>query len=609
MTYIPEEYINQIQREVNIVDLIGSYISLSKRGNNYMASCPFHEDNNPSFSVSESKQIYKCFSCQRGGNIFSFLQEIEGISFVESVYKAAEFANISLPESIQHQSSANQYQYLYDIHQKVTEFYTYYLNQTNNGQPALDYLFNRRIDSDIIDKFTIGYAPEKSEMLVTLLKNEGYNDNQLLESGVFYLNSNQQLVDRFRGRLIIPLKDERGRVIALSGRLIDSSIDNQAKYINSPETPLFVKNKFLFNMNHARSAARRDNQLIICEGYMDVIALDQHGYSNAVATMGTALTHSHIALIKRMSHNCILVFDGDQAGQDATNKAMTALQSESSLQTTAVIIPGKQDPDELLSKQGTGAFNQLLANSLPYYDFKKQYLKTKYQLTSDTQKAQYIEELIQSIANINSPIERQLRIQEIVSEFQVDESIVQELVSRSNTNKVKYNQDKSQSNSSQMETLLNPDSGSYSDLITSRKAFESEKQILFSLIYYEDAWKYIEKMNHFPVMYHEISNRALLKLDEHYYQGHIFPLTTVINEIDDPMLKQFIQNIMWEDELFDYSYELINDCFLVLEDTFTLLKIDELKQQLQQHTKDRNTEEINHTMQQIFQLTKQLKNK
>lgn len=607
MARIPNEIVNQILSEVNIVDLINSYIPLQKRGNNYLCACPFHEDNNPSFSVSETKQIFKCFSCGRAGNIYSFIQEYEHVGFVDAVIKAAEFANIKLPDIVTQSTKVNpKIEILYQIHQKVVEFYHYYLTQTHHGEKALDYLTQRGINAETIERFNIGYAPNNSELIYQILQNEDFTDEQLIQSGIFYQNDRKQMIDRFKNRLIIPLRDEQGRTIALSGRLIEDN-PSLAKYINSPETDIFVKSRFLFNMDLARQAVRQSEELLITEGYMDVISLSQAGFLNSVATMGTAFTSDHLRQIKRITRHVKLVFDGDRAGQDAMSRAMDRLIDESSLSTEAVIIPEGRDPDDWIKRSGKAGFQTLLDKSKSYYDFKKAYLAYSYNLSLDNEKAQYIEQLIKTVALIPSSIEQQLRVQEIVAEFQLNEAIVQEQLTRA----TRYHEKeiKQQSHSSKITKTDIPAESFVTSKITveSKKAYQAERTILFNLIYHEAAWKYIQQLDEIPIMYHDLSNRAFLALDRYYYEGNHFPMTQIVHQIDDGELNQWLQDIMWSDEVFDFNEQEMADCFEILKKEFIGQKIAELRTKLKQAKQENNQTTSQEIFQQIFLLMKEYK--
>lgn len=613
MSYIPEEVINEVKSNVDIVELIGQYVQLNKRGTNYMASCPFHEDKNPSFSVSQPKQIYKCFSCGRGGNIFGFLQEIEGISFTESVSKAAEFANITVDDKyIQSQPSTKQeYSYLFDIHEKVNDFYHYYLMNTNNGEEAYNYLIERELTKEVLEVFQIGLAPNNSQLLVQYLEKSEFTSEQLLESGIFYMTDSGELIDRFRNRIIIPLRNSRGDVVAFSGRVYLENSEKSAKYLNSPETSIFKKGKLLYNLDNARLPIRNQNKVLIAEGYMDVISLYQAGYENVVASMGTSLSEDHFNQLSKMTSTLIFTFDGDDAGQKATSRAFQTAQNIANIEVKAIHIPNKMDPDEWIKKHGKESFQQLINQSISQFEFNREFFKKDYNLSNEYELAQYIEKVIELISQIKSPIEQQLRIQDLVKEYNLSESIVVEQVNRGRDIQPSYNEPVDHYND------YLPPEPSYHDVpisiedsalqIKSKRAYNSEKQILFHLIYFEEAWDYMEELDNPPVFFHDFASKAYFELDRYYYEGNRLPLTGIIDRINDTQVSHFLTSLMWEQELFGFTSQILDDCFTVLQHEFIQQEINELRKKVVQYQKQQNYSEMNQTLTRIMSLTRQIK--
>lgn len=613
MSYIPEEVINEVKDEVNIVELIGQYVQLTKRGTNYMASCPFHEDKNPSFSVSEPKQIFKCFSCGRGGNAFSFLQEMEGISFTEAVGKAAEFANVTIDEQfLQSKPSQKQeYGYLYDIHEKVRDFYHYYLMSTNNGEEAYNYLLERDITKETLELFQIGLAPKNSMALLQYLQKEEYTNEQLIESGIFYMTESGDLVDRFHERIIIPLLNSRGEVVGFSGRVYKSDSDSHAKYLNSPETNIFKKGKLLYNLDKARLPIRQSNSVLVAEGYMDVISLHQAGYENVVASMGTSLSQDHLNQLSKMASTIIFAFDGDEAGQKATSRAFQIAQNIQNSEIKAIKIPNKLDPDEWIKQNGQESFQQLINQSISQFEFNRKFFKNDYNLNDEYELAQYIEKVIELISSIKSPIEQQLRIQDLVKEYNLSEAIVLEQVNRQRDNRSKsyteadnYNID--MANDVPYETIIHPVETPALQ-IKSKRAYNSEKQIIFLLIYFDEAWAYMEELGTPPIFFHDFASKAFFALDRYYYEGNRLPLTGIIDRIDDTQVSHFLTSLMWEQEIFEFSKKILDDCFNVLKQEFIIQEINELRDKLTLFQQQQNHSEINQTLTRIMNLTRQIK--
>lgn len=604
MTYIPQEMIDKIRSQTNIVDLIGQYVDLQKRGSNYLASCPFHEDRNPSFSVSQDKQIFKCFSCGRGGNVFTFIQEMDGVSFPEAVQKVADFAHIPLQIDLSKQDKSQRAnQALYDIHQLVAEFYHYYLVNTKNAQQGLEYLQDRQLSLQTIEQFQLGMAPIHSELIVKLIQEKGFSQDQAIQSGIFYLDSQGQLIDRFRGRLIFPLRNIQGRVIAFSGRAFMEGQQDQAKYLNSPETEIFNKSHLIYNLDQARSASRKIGYHLVCEGYMDVISLSQAGFENVVATMGTSLTPNHIDQLKKIASELIFVFDGDQAGQKATARAFDMVQKMDHIQAKTIIIPNQLDPDEWVKKYGKESFQKLINQAISFYEFQREYIKKDYQLNDDQGLAQYIEHLIRLISQIQSPVERSLRITDLSRTYQLEESMIQEQVNRQRLNQSKP-VERSESKDQSPVEIVRPSP----DDFFSKEALQSEKTILFNLIFYPEAWQYIENLDQPLVLFHPLAQELLLIIQEYYYdEGNPLPLTQVSDRITDARMNDLLTSILWESEKLAFNNKVMEDCLIMIQRAFIKQEVQELSEQLN-HLKLTNQKmKEEQTMLKIMQLLRKIK--
>lgn len=629
MAYIPQEVINEIRTSIDIVDVVGQYIQLSKRGNNYMASCPFHEDRNPSFSVSQSKQIYKCFSCGRGGNVFGFLQEIEGITFPEAVKKASEYTSIEIDQSYfssgGNDERVDKQKYLYNIHEEAMSFYHYYLMSTTNGDEALAYLHSRDLSNEILERYQVGFVPEQSQLLSSYLEKEGFTINQMVESGIFYLNDNQELIDRFRGRIVFPLRNTQGKVVGFSGRVFNDKIGNQnAKYLNSPDTSIFDKSQLLFNFDQARLSIRQLNQVLVCEGYMDAMALDQAGYKHIVATMGTSLTRQHLVQLSKVAKEIVFVFDGDQAGQKATARAFELSQEFQRNYFKTIYIPNNWDPDEWIKNKGASSFQQLINQAESRFEFNRHYLKNKYDLNDDQGLAEYIDAIIQLIAQIDSPIEQQLRIQDLVAEYNLSNELIEEQVARIRHSIQEQTFDTDYLADSYQEDEMIPDSDwsivNYAQenesiietpqalTIKSKRAFQSEKQLLFQLIYHEAAWEFIEKLDKPLLLFHEHAQKAYFALQTYYYDdGNPFPLTGIVDQISDVQVNHFMTSVIWEYEVSEYHDEIMLDCIKAIDEEFIQLEIDELRNKMTESQKNQDYQELNELITKIMRLTRKIK--
>lgn len=621
MSRIPNEVIDEIRSKVNIVDVIGQYVELTKRGQSYQASCPFHEDLNPSFSIHPGKQIFKCFSCDRGGNVFGFIQEIENVSFVEAVKKVADIAHVAIDES--YTRPANQPQVsplqekIYKIHEKAREFYHYYLMSTQNGQEAYQYLINRQLTKETLALFSLGLAPENSELLLAYL-GEDFQTEELIASGIFYMHEkSQQLIDRFNGRIIFPLRDRSGRTVAFSARQFVSTDNRQGKYVNSPETEIFRKSNLLYNIDLARSPIQKTRQVLVCEGFMDVIALSQAGFPYSVATMGTSMTQEQLSFLSKLAHEIIFVFDGDEAGQKATARAMEMVQEFKNIQGKSVVIPQGKDPDEWLQQKGTDGFQHLINTAQTAFVFQRNYLRKKYNFQSKQEVAAYIEAVVNLIAKINSTIEQQLYISELAQEFNLQEAVIQEQLARMQGGFNRQVQ-KSRSSSSNRqgpsvfsENQQPPSTTGENRLqileVRSQKAFNSEKLFLAQLIYYPAAWSFIDQQTELPILYHPFAQEALVELVSYYYAGNQLPLRGITDKIQDTQLKYFLDQIMWEFVDLGFSEQIMLDCLKVVNDAFIELEIKELTHKCQTLIAHREQEEADRLIHKILSLQRQLK--
>ena len=380
---------DKIRKQVDIVKVISCYIPLVKKGKNYMAVCPFHNDSNPSLTVSYEKQIYKCFSCGASGNVFTFVQEYEGISFMDAVKKVCELEHIPLPEFKERkiERKDEQKERLYKIMDDLTSFYMYQLEINNDAQ---DYVKQRKLNKDAIKHFKIGYAPLDNHLSIRYLKSKGHSNEDILLSGVAHNDLTRELVDNYSHRLIFPILDSDGRVVAFSGRRINDN--DEQKYINTKETRIFQKGYVLYNYYNAFQHVFKEKALYIVEGFMDAIALYKCGIKAVVATMGTALTSDHISLIKRFKGDIYLMFDADNAGRIATFKALQATKNNG-MSIKVVKKLGNKDIDELLNEKGSefvlnaikiveSPIEFMLTNTFDHYNFNNYEDRRNYALNS-----------------------------------------------------------------------------------------------------------------------------------------------------------------------------------------------------------------------------------
>ena len=412
--------INEIKNKVDIVEVISSYVPLSMRGKNYFGVCPFHDDHSPSMSVSKEKQIYTCFSCGATGNVFHFIQNFEHISFLEAVKKCADMCGVTLDIKPNDDYLANnKNKNLYEMYELSQKFYQNNL-KTKEGASARDYLTKRDITDDAIKTFDIGLSLDDYNMLVKLLEKKGFTDKDILKSGLANANDDG-LYDIYRHRIMFPLHDIYGHVIGYNGRAYEGDITN--KYVNSKETDIFKKRDFLYNYHRAKDAARAKKEIIIMEGPMDVIRAYSVGINNVVATLGTAFGSSQSNLIKRLSSNVILCFDGDAAGLKATKLAISELQKVG-INPKIVRSPNDEDPDEFISKEGKDKFQELLDKAYDVMEFKALLIKSETNLSTAEGLANYVNAMISEINAIDDDILRSVTINRLVKESGLDKETI-----------------------------------------------------------------------------------------------------------------------------------------------------------------------------------------
>lgn len=407
---IPEQFIDEVRNSVDIVDVISQYVSLEKKGKDYLGLCPFHQEKTPSFTVSEGKQFFKCFGCGKGGNVFKFLMYQDHLTFPESVKKVAELAHLQMPEG--YGEAAKPLSPLKKMYRQATEFYQHILLTTKVGERALNYARKRELTDDLLKHFKVGYAPDSDNILLTYLKQKDYTDDDLRESGLFVESQDGQLFDRFRDRFMFPLGDESGYTVGFSGRRI-SNDKTIAKYMNSPETKIFNKSKLLFHFAEAKKAARSEKHLILYEGYMDVIAAYKAGIQSGVASMGTSLTTEQVYMLRRITPNILVNYDGDPPGIHAAERATKLFGQVQGFNLGIIVLPENLDPDEYVKNMEKKKYRAEVAGALSSTDFLLERLANQYNLHNDREKLAYITAAVQMIAGLNDPVAADLYLDKL----------------------------------------------------------------------------------------------------------------------------------------------------------------------------------------------------
>lgn len=422
--YYPDELVEEIRAKNDIVDVISGYVRIQKKGSNYMGLCPFHNEKSPSFSVSASKQIYHCFGCGAGGNVFTFLMNYENFTFQEAVKELADRAGVSLPEieySAQAKKEADKKAILLEINKEAAKYFYYQLRQ-EQGKIGYRYLSGRQLSEETIKKFGLGFANKTSNDLTLYLKKKGYTDEQIIQAGLATADERYGTHDKFWNRVIFPIMDINHRAIGFGGRVMG---EGNPKYLNSPETPVFDKSRNLYGLNFARTA--RKNNIILCEGYMDVIALHQAGFNQAVASLGTAFTAGQANLLRRYTENVLLSYDSDGAG---TNAALRAIGILREVGLTAKIIDLKpyKDPDEFIKNLGAEAFQERIDKAENSFLFEVRVLERDYDLKDPEGKTKFHREIAKKLCQFSEEVERDNYTQAIAEKYHMGYENLRKLI-------------------------------------------------------------------------------------------------------------------------------------------------------------------------------------
>lgn len=549
------EQINLIREKSDIVDIISSYIPLTPRGKNYFGVCPFHDDNHPSMSVSKEKQIYKCFSCGASGNVFQFIQDYEHISFNESLQILAKRAGIALNSD--HIKTTRKNEDLYTLYEIAEKFYHNNI-LTSEGKKARDYLESRKINKEIIKEFGIGLSLKDTKLLSKIFVSKKYNEKIILNSGLVKKN-NATFEDLYYNRIMFPLYNLEGNVVGFSGRIYDGTSDS--KYINTRETEIFKKGELLYNYYHARNDARQKGQIIIVEGFMDVIRMYTADIHNVVATMGTAVTKNQALLIKRLAKEVILCFDGDTAGEKATVSCSEELL-KIGVTPKVVRLEENLDPDEYILKYGKEKFKEKIDHAINLMDFKLNYYKKGKNLHSIEDTASYVNMVIEDLSKIEDDVLRELTIKKISKEANIDEEFLKSKVKMpQNIKKIEKKEQKLQKKENKFE--------------------KAQKNLVYYMLQDKNAVKlYIEKH---PFIdnedYRELSNYIVEFYKENEYVHIADILTSLYN---NEKLMNIAKSLLQLDLKDEVSEEEISDYIKVIKEGFITNEIERLQEKIKE---------------------------
>ena len=421
---IYEDFINRLRSESDIVSIILEYVSLKRKGKKYWGCCPFHNEKTPSFSVTPEKGLFYCFGCQTGGDIFSFLMQIENIAFKTAVKLLAERANIEIPQAEKTENERlkeKELNRLYEINELAKDFFYVCLKKTNFGQSARDYLLSRGIDDEMIEKFKLGFAPPAWDKLCSAFQERGIAEDKLLKTGLVVLKSSGEGVyDRFRNRIMLPIHDGRGRIAGFGGRVLDNS---HPKYLNSPETLIFNKRHMLFAFNHAVKMIKDSGQAVVVEGYLDAIAAHAYGFANTVASLGTAFTPEQTKMLMRLNAEIIFAYDSDAAGKKATIRALQTVNQLGGA-GRVVSLPSGKDPDEFLRKNGDKAFKAIIYNSLAFLDYQIKVILDEVDYSTVEGKIKAIGTIIPILASVDNAVAVNVNVKKLSQILSIEEAAI-----------------------------------------------------------------------------------------------------------------------------------------------------------------------------------------
>jgi DNA primase len=597
---IAEEKIDQIRMSVEIVDIIGEHVQLKKQGRNYFGLCPFHGENSPSFSVSPDKQIFHCFGCGAGGNVFSFLMDLEGLTFVEAAVKLAEKANIELSidtASITQDSKvSDDVQQMLDAHDLLRKFYHHLLVNTKEGQHALEYLLNRGFTLESIKKFQIGYSLNSWDFVTKFLLKRNFTPQILEKSGlVIKRESDESFFDRFRDRIMFPIFDRNGKTIAFSGRSLGK---DEPKYLNSPETAIFNKSKILYNFHLAKPSIRKNSHAVIFEGFADVIAADRADVDNGIATMGTSLTEDHVAILKKLVQSVTICYDSDYAGIEAAYRAGKMLSNTGITVKVAMLSDGL-DPDDYIKKYGTEKFyHEVIGSTVTWMSFKFLYLRRGKNLQNEGDRLLYIEEVLKEISTLNKAVEIDHYLRQLAGEFSLSlDALKQQLQPISNNDKNKHQP----SQTFQKRPSINTAKSLYPAYQT------AERRLIAHMI----------RNNEVAYKVQDLLNGNTLNVDEYqaiftyligyYEEGNLPDPSSFLNYINDEKLKRIVAEI----EMMSINEELtpgeLNDYLKQVFNYPKMLKIKEKNAEKVEAEKQKDFVKAATIAMEIIQLQKSLK--
>ncbi len=558
---IPEQTIDQIREATDIIEVISQYVSLKKRGKSYLGLCPFHTEKTPSFNVDPVRGFYHCFGCKAGGNVFTFVMQMERVGFTEAIRLLAKKAGIAVELVEEDEGERKETEVLYHANRFAAEFFEQCLHETRAGKRALQILSSRGFNMDTIRAFHMGYAPDLWDGLIRKAGHESLPLENLARAGLIVKRTGKTgYYDRFRGRLMFPVLNPSGNPVGFGGRVI-KTLENTPKYINSPETPIYQKSRILYGLYESLQGIRREQKVIIVEGYTDVMQLHQSGFDFAVASAGTALTEDQARILLRYTQRILLVFDGDSAGFAAALRGMDILL-KAGLDVTVVTLPKGTDPDSYLKQHGGDAMKKVLGNSRSIIDYYLERFRDEGRLASPEEKAQAGITVLNTIVLIKDPIRRNLMIKDLSEKLGISENLLVNQIGRVKENKTND---------------LSPSEVK----ITGRQ--KAEQSLLAMLIKDGDRWA--RPVFHFlsPVSFTLVPARTVVeKVYNGYLEGYIPGIDTLMKAfVDDVMISRYIIGLLNQPTGEESNHsQLVLDCLIAVMQDDIQQQIDSIRDKI-----------------------------
>ncbi|GMA52166.1 DNA primase [Alicyclobacillus contaminans] len=591
MTKVPDEWVEELRQRVDIVDVVSEYVPLRRAGRSFVGLCPFHNEKSPSFSVSPDRQLFHCFGCGAGGTVIRFVMDIEGLTFPEAVEKLAHRVDLQLPAGFHRQGETppqdSRRQQMLDAHQLAAKYYNYILMNTAAGVQALTYLEGRGISRQTIMDFELGAAPDAPDALVRFLRKRGYSPSLIVESGLG-VAMGAKVVDRFRNRVMVPIRDAEGRVISFGGRALTA--DAKPKYLNSPETELFHKSEVLFHFHAARKNVRKSRTAVLFEGYMDVISAWQAGVRHAVATMGTALTEEHARRLKRYADVLVIAYDGDAAGRKATKRALE-IAANYGLTVRVALFPDEMDPDEFVRERGAAAFQRQVHNlAVTELEFLLEDLRSEAALDSMAGRTDFLRRALALLAERASPIEQDAELRRLSSEFQVSpEALRQELAMVAKRRPKRNRQSR----------MAAPEEVHRASVPVQEKDVSASQRILQALLVEPRAYEWLLSRGVDELA--TVEQTALLARLYHFRSVHQDGSPSAfLDSLEDPLLIRLASSLLMEDPP-ECSEAVIDDCLRIFKLHRAERKLREAMKELVQAQVDGcdNVTALKHTVEEL----------